>query len=79
MSNVSPLFKCGRCGGPSKPFDLTLNGEPHSSGFGCGACIDQTIDDLARVRPVFDAMLTVGVDRVLANDTMTFLLERLHP
>ena len=79
MNNVVPIFKCRRCGAAGRPVDTALDGEVVASGYGCSSCVEKTTSELARVRPIFDAMIAAGVDRVLANDTMTFLLTRLNP
>lgn len=79
MNVVVPLFACKRCGEPGKTVGLQHAGTTVAVLHACHGCIDQTAAELARVRPVFDAMLAAGVARDLANDVMTFLLERLYP
>ncbi len=64
------------CGAPCDRVELALNGEPIADLSGCDTCIDKIAGELAAVRPVFDAMLACGVSRELANDTMTFMLDR---
>jgi hypothetical protein len=44
------------------------------TGFACDECVAKTEAILARVRPVFEAMLACGIPRELANRTMTYML-----
>lgn len=76
MNNVIPFHKCGRCGGPGSTRTLTLDGAPRVGFTGCDACVAQSLGTLDHVRPIFDAMIEAGIDRDVANETMTFLLTR---
>lgn len=77
--NVVELRRCRRCGKPARERDLLFQGEPLATFDACDACIAETDATLSRVRPVFDAMLAAGIDRGIANDVMTVLLERITP
>lgn len=76
MGDVVQLHRCSRCGAAGKRTELAKDGVTVAEFSACDACIDAVTGTLARVRPVFDAMLAVGIDREVANDAMTFLLER---
>lgn len=78
MTVVVEMHRCEQCGKPARKVDLQLCGEHIAHFFGCAACGEQTQDELARVRPVFYAMIAAGVSRELANDTMTFLIDRFY-
>lgn len=56
-----------------------FEGEIMASFRACDACINETQSELDRVRPVFDAMIAVGLDRELANEVMSTILERIYP
>lgn len=43
----------------------------------CDKCRHKTAAHLARVKPIFEAMLAAKVPRKMADEIMTFLLERL--
>lgn len=75
-NNVIQLFRCRRCGAPGTSRVGVKGGEEVMRFFGCDACVDEDSATLARVRPIFDAMLEAGIDRDLANDTMTFMLQK---
>ena len=45
--------------------------------FSCDECIERDDSFLALVRPIFATMRACGVPRDIANDTMTYLLERV--
>jgi hypothetical protein len=80
MSNVVPIRRCGRCGEPCNyRRTIELRGQAMADVVACDACVDLMTSELARVRPVFDAMIACGVDRVIANNTMTFLLNLVQP
>lgn len=79
MSNVVALRPCRGCGGPARRVELAHRGEVFVTVDICGACVDKGQEELARVRPVFDAMVAAGVPRDVANDTMTYMLGRLGP
>jgi len=74
MGDVIPILKC-KCGFPAKPVELEFRGEVIGTFKACGICIQETTDRLARVRPVFEAMLAAGITRENANKAMTYLLE----
>lgn len=78
MSNVVILHKCGRCGkAHGKPFDLVFRGEVPGKGFGCDECIEKTLNELDRVRPVYEQMIRLGIPAYIASETMTHLLEAM--
>jgi len=79
VNSVLVLHKCGRCGQAAIPFDLELRGEQVASGWSCKECLQKTQNELESVKPVFEAMLSCGVTRDVANDVMTYLLERHNP
>jgi hypothetical protein len=74
---VVDLFRCKGCGAPGTRRTLCYQGESLAHFVSCDACVAVMDAVLKRVRPVFDALIAVGVDRDLANATMTFLLDRL--
>jgi hypothetical protein len=43
----------------------------------CDKCVEASEVFLARVRPVFVAMIACGVPREIANDAMAFMLDKL--
>jgi hypothetical protein len=71
--------RCGRCGAEGSRRELEYQGEKVGDFGACDACVEKTEAELDAVRPVFDAMIAAGIDREIANDIMTFLLDRLHP
>lgn len=75
--SVTPLRLCG-CGQPGAPFTIT-DGEKKWHGYACDTCLEQTQATLAKHAPVFEAMLATGVPLEIADDTMTYLLNRLDP
>ena len=75
-ATVTPIFSC-KCGAAALPVDVELDGVMVGTGRACNACLENAKRTLGRMRPIFDAMISVGVDNKLANDTMTFLLDRL--
>lgn len=81
MLKVSSIHVCGRCGKRGKPRDLVLeqDGETHflAAFYGCDECIAETNNELDAVRPIFNAMIACSIHRALANDIMTYLLNRL--
>ena len=79
MSNVVPIRRCGRCGALATERDLTLRGETVLALLSCDDCVARGVAELAHVRPIFDAMIAAGVPRDLANDAMTFVLEKWTP
>lgn len=79
MSNIVPIRKCRTCGKPATRRTLALNDVPVVDFNSCDECVGETDAELARARPVFDAMIGAGVPRDVANDAMTFLLDRWKP
>ena len=78
MSEPTPLFRCGGCGAPGRIRVVEWDGNPRAARISaCDACLEETLEHLAAVRPVFEAMVAAGIDRGLANDAMTDLLARL--
>lgn len=77
LSEVVPLHRCGRCGRPGHPVDVEQEGEWLFSIKACDDCLSKTESELEMVRPIFDAMIAAGVSRKLANEAMTYLLDRM--
>lgn len=78
MAEVISLHRCGRCGGPGHQVDVTHEDQFLFSLKACDACITKTEDELEQVAPIFDAMIKAGVERGLANEVMTYLLDRME-
>lgn len=76
---VTPLLPCPGCGAVSNPVDLEYQGSVVATIRSCPECLEAAKQLLDSVRPVFDAMITAGVSKELANETMTFLLDRHSP
>jgi len=74
---VVPLFRCKACGKEGRPTELEYEGKILGKFYACDECVAKVEGHLANVRPVFDAMIAAGVDRSIANETMTFLLDGL--
>lgn len=75
-SNVVPLRPCA-CGGAGRVVKLSAPGVEELDIVVCDKCRTKTDAHLKRVRPIFQAMLAAKVPRKMADETMTFLLERL--
>jgi hypothetical protein len=71
--------RCRMCGGEGSKRELVYEGDTVAEFGACDPCLEKTAGELAAVRPVFDAMIAAGVSRDHANETMTFLLNLLHP
>lgn len=76
MSEVVPLLRCRRCGKAGSPCTLEHKDQAVAHFVACDECVEYCSSTMARVRPIFDAMIAAGIDRELANETMTFMLER---
>lgn len=78
MTGIVNLFTCV-CGKPAQPRLMAFAEDPqHTVGFtACEECLDRSNKFLAKVRPVFDKMIEIGVPRGIANDVMTELLTRV--
>ena len=77
MGEVRNIRVCRRCKkNLGHPVPLDFRGNHVADLMACNECLEKTQSELESVRPVFDAMLACGVDEKLANDTMTFLLDR---
>lgn len=77
MSEIIHINTCRRCKKAlGKPTEIAYRGEVVAKVNCCDECFDRTNNELESVRPIFDTMLECGVSRELANETMTFLLER---
>lgn len=77
--NVVPLRTC-KCGQPGTLRIVHWESDTESRTVelvACDECWNKSEDFLARVRPVFDAMIARGVPRAIANETMTFMLESM--
>ena len=73
---VHPSSLC-RCGEVGTPLILAAeNGDVCV--MVCDTCRNQTFAELDQVRPVFNAMIKAGVDRGVANEVMSVLLDRIH-
>lgn len=75
--SVRHLYRCGGCGRPGRPVELEADGLPVGKFVACSDCLERAHEHMGRVRAVFLAMLDAGVERELADETMTFLLERM--
>ena len=75
MSRVIPIRRCVSCDDLGEPVTLTFRGDDIARRNVCAKCVSETHEELARVRPIFDAMIAAGVDRGFANDAMTFILD----
>lgn len=72
--NIIPIRRCVSCNRLGEPVTLAFRGDDIVRRNVCESCVNETHTELAKVRPVFDAMITAGFDRALANDAMTFIL-----
>lgn len=86
MSNVisfpQPTARTCRCGAPGALVDVAHDGQygPHIyTIIACEACLDTSMEQLSKVRPVFNAMIAADVPQPIANEVMSFLLEKLDP
>lgn len=70
------LHRCP-CGAPARVRHFWFAGQKVGTAPICDGCFDAGEAQLARVRPVFDAMLGVGVSREIANEVMCYLTLRL--
>jgi hypothetical protein len=78
--NVTSIYRCGRCRAKGTRLEICLAGEPlDMKVYACAKCVEKTVSELDWVRPIFDAMVAVGIPNSLANDAMTFLLNGLEP
>lgn len=75
MNNIVPLHRCS-CGEVGRLRTITWESETIMF-FTCDKCVERDDTFLARVRPIFEAMRACGVPRDIANDAMTYLLERV--
>lgn len=78
MSNVIHFHRC-LCGQPGKlrVVGLDDNSVDSVNFIACDDCLSTSQTFLDRMRPVFAAMRAVGVPREIANETMTFLLDKI--
>lgn len=77
-ATVHPLHACRRCGAPAKPTDFVVSGTGEAFSLNvCPGCIAEGQAYLARVHPVFEAMIAAGIDREIANDAMVYLHARM--
>lgn len=74
MSNVVVLHRCV-CGSAGAPIKLDYDDQTVAAFMACAECVARTNVTLAKVKPVFESMISAGVERKVANDTMTFLLD----
>ena len=72
-SNVIEMRRCN-CGRPARPRELSLSGVVVGTADICSTCVRAADDELAKVRPVFDAMIACDTSRERANCLMTMLL-----
>lgn len=75
MSIVVPIRACV-CGCAGRRRVLELKGDFLTFN-ACDICVATGEAFLARVRPIFDAMIACGVPRDVANETMSFMLDRV--
>jgi hypothetical protein len=73
MSNVTPIRRC-LCGKLGTQRTLVYDEHDIATFIACDVCIAGTTEQLKKVRPIFHAMLTAGVNRDDANDAMSYLL-----
>lgn len=77
-ATVTPLYAC-RCGGPGTLRELCAVDEPTES-FTiaiCDSCAEKSERFLSRMRPVFQALLTAGIRKDIADDAMSCLMDML--
>lgn len=74
-TQVVPLHRC-KCGQPARFMELEYQGEIVGTGRACWDCAQKVVADLDKVKPVFEAMIAAGISRELANEAMTFILDR---
>ncbi len=74
MTGVTPLHRCGRCGEAGQPVSVTHGDDVYRAN-ACEACIEGVTAFLATQRPIFQALLAVGVARETANVMMTAKLD----
>jgi protein-arginine kinase activator protein McsA len=74
--SVVPLFRCQCCGKAGAHVDLLdVDSKEVTTVVACDGCVEESLAHLARVRPVHDAMLAVGVPEDVAQALMNLLLE----
>lgn len=73
--DVVPLHRCV-CGAQGQ-LRTAACGADTATFVACDECMKTSVNLLASVRPIFEMMLICGVPRDVANDTMTFMLERM--
>jgi hypothetical protein len=73
MSNVIPFRRC-KCGSAAKEAELCFGEDAIGAFFACDDCLNKTAAEIESVKPVFDAMIAVGVSREHANETMIFMM-----
>lgn len=79
MARVQALRPCG-CGKPSTRREIEFEGEVIGvmvCDECCLSCCSLSGALLDKVRPVFEAMLAADVPKGVADETMTFLLDRI--
>ena len=77
--SVVPLHRC-ICGKPGLPRVISCETDEETvkaTFFSCDECMDKTEKFLAQMRPIFSAMIACGVPTDVANETMTFMLDKL--
>lgn len=73
--SVVPLHKCV-CGAAGSPRTMIWKDETIKF-FSCDRCVETADIFLDRMRPVFETMRACGVPGEIANDAMTYLLDKL--
>ncbi len=76
MSAIVIPFRTCNCGKPGMARSAEC-GELKANFIACDECLERSTAFLARVRPIFEAMRTVGVPGNIANETMSFLLDQI--
>lgn len=77
LNNVTPLFRCGSCGGEGRPLDLVCDDDKVvTTVIVCPTCHARHRESLDKVRPVFGTMIDIGVPKPIATEVMGFLLDR---
>jgi hypothetical protein len=70
VSDIIPLFRCGRCGAAGDPVSIELDGEQVATARACEACVQRGVEFLAGERVLFDVIIAAGVDEACANVMM---------
>jgi len=75
MKNVVPIRRC-ICGEAGLQRVMQYSDRAMTI-FACDKCVEATQSHLMKVVPVFSERIACGVPRDIANDTMTFMLNKM--